>query len=162
MSIQSYVEKIGRPRITVFLVLSFITRVVFERKEFVVHVGIRCRWNFNADSDGFKMHAKMKYGANNDYERCLAHGFVMYLAFVRIKFIVPVGTRCGRKFNIDSDGFEMHAQMSWGAHEVHAGCFVFDSVLGPIFIRVEFIVPIETVVDKSSPATHTDSKCMHK
>ena len=134
----------------------------FFTMEFIIPTRSRCGKKFNTDTDRFVMHAQINLDAYDDHVGCLALGFTLCFDFVCMEFTVPVGHRCGQKFNTDSDEFEMHAQMSWGAHEVHAGCFVFDSVLCPIFIRMEFIVPIETVVDKSSPATHTDSKCMHK
>ena len=83
---------------------------------------------FNADSDGFEMHAQISLDAYDDHAWSLALDFTSCLDFARMEFIVPTGAHGGRKFTIDPDGFEMHAQVSWGARDVYAGCFALNFV----------------------------------
>lgn len=55
----------------------------------------------------------------------------------------------GGKFNPECDGFKMHCEMGHRAYEVHSGGLAHIFVLCQCFIRVEFIVSVESVIEES-------------
>ena len=84
----------------------------FRTMEFIIPTRSRCGKKFNTDTDRLEMHAQMNLDSYDDHVRCLALGFTLWFDFACMEFTVPIGHRCGQKFNTDSDGFEKHGDMS--------------------------------------------------
>lgn len=75
------------------------------------------RWNplcrkVNTELGRLKTRAKMSKGAYDAHSGCLSLIFIWCQYFVRMEFIMPVGTNFGGIFNTGSDGFEMNPEMS--------------------------------------------------
>lgn len=125
------------------------------------------RWNplcrkVNTEVGRFKTRAKMSKGAHDVHSGCLSLIFISCQHFVRMEFIMPVGTNFGGIFNTGSDGFEMNPEMSEGAYEVHSGCLALTLIPCLYYVRAEFTVTFEPVLEESLISTPTDSKCILK
>lgn len=75
------------------------------------------RWNplcrkVNTELGRLKTRAKMSKGAYDAHSGCLSLIFIWCQYFVRMEFIMPVGTNFGGIFNTGSDGFEMNPEIS--------------------------------------------------
>lgn len=94
------------------------------------------------------------WGVHEVHSGCFKPTVVSCLDFVSMEFIARIRACCGGNFDIESAGFEMHAEQSKGANEVHTGCsaLTFTSCLDSR--RMECIVPIKTCHGRKF---HTDS-----
>lgn len=94
-----------------YLALSLILWRFFVRTEFIFAIGTRYGGHYHIDLDRFGRNAEMSYGAYEFQSECLALSYIS-CHDIAIWSLLPIGTRCGGKFYINSDGFEMHAELS--------------------------------------------------
>lgn len=102
------------PRFTVYL--------GFVCLEFVLPNGTRRRGKLHTDFDGSEIHGELSKGAYELHSGCWALSFMSCLDFLRVEFVASIVTRRVGKFHTDMDGFEIHAEMTLGAYELHSGC----------------------------------------
>lgn len=92
----------------------------------------------------------------------MALSFISYHDFVRLEFTVPVGSHCGGVFLRDSERFDWHALMYWGAYEVHSGYGHSGSFHAMILSTWGLLYPSEPTVGESFTPTRMDLKLMPK
>ena len=90
----------------------------------------------------------------------LALSFVSCPDFVCMEHIVQIGIRRGGKFNTDSDGLKMHVDITYGANELHAGCWSLVSFCVSISLAWSLHELLESVMEGCFTPTRTDSKCI--